>query len=960
MYFLENTEFEDRGVNSFQKINYEKDTKSNEFMLKLLNFEKFLIDVKLLMSKCKYRKAFEEMLENENKFNDLNFFWKIRELKIRCMQKILNKKMFKSNSPLNQKLKSIDNWNLRIENEIEIWIGNLSSISFNENNSEYEKEIEILIHVILEDIYLNAIYKYQNKQFPEMLGILGIAEKIIKIFWDFSKSVKLIHTCQKIDLFISSLLISDNDLSSAVYYQERVFILIFREFFLRVDKEEKIIYENCPKGIQHCLNKLFLNMINAFYQRGNCEERLGDLLKGTECYKQANWFLANYKKLEVPELRQFLHDVDFRAKEFHILIAKIIEKYNHHKYLLSIQKIDILSQYHSDDIIKHGVIYLLNSAKKSKEIQKKIPVDKDEEFKGMLDKMQHQEFEFFEDNKRSEKLKQILSTVNLLNNFSSEKFRDIIKEMNSLNIQNMDSDQIEKIQKRLNDIRTEEKYCELEKNTSNRKNNDRYIETNNLKAELEQYLLKENNTENKNNYNVYNINTPTKNNNNNCVTNSLSNMKFDKKKTSKIENTLLLNTEKYLSEKTNIITNPEYGFTSPIAMKTKSKLDFILTSEKRKISKNFLDANIPPSKSGGEILGSELKIRHSSNSFLFKNDSSRKIKKYEHDEYIFSSNYQNKIKGINKFMRKETDFQKQLLHLKKYEKPPMDFKEIDINELKNQAKNFFERTFSSCKSGFIITKTDNKKNSKTEKEIKKDKQIRIKEKLEVALIKSCDSKVFSIFDKMKKTEEKNENIIREEFLNLEKSKIPSNEEREKINQKFTQKVDKELNFLEKKQNICKKIIEQDNQLMKSYLQNKGKLSSSSSKLIQNLITQNQTQTQYQTQTNSNFIINSRPTTSKYNSRPSTSNLNLNSRPTTSKNKKLLLDTENLYNEFDYTKNNENSNLNPSLDIFSCKNKINKNFCLDAFVGYDKLKFLKEKDTDESNSEEKLILDTLER
>ena len=45
-------------------------------------------------------------------------------------------------------------------------------------------------------------------------------------------------------------------------------------------------------------------------------------------------------------------------------------------------------------------------------------------------------------------------------------------------------------------------------------------------------------------------------------------------------------------------------------------------------------------------------------------------------------------------MRRETDFQKQLLHLKKYEKLPMEITEIDLNALKSEAKGFFEGTKS--------------------------------------------------------------------------------------------------------------------------------------------------------------------------------------------------------------------------------------------------------------------------
>lgn len=813
------------------------------------------------MSKCQYRKSLEDIIEKEDLFYEINFFWKMRELKIRCMHKILEKKMFKSNSPFNQKKKSIDTWNNKIENEIEIWIGNLSGLKLTEDNSQYEEEIEILISLIIEDLYLNAQYKFQNKQYSETSAVLGIAEKIIKIFWSFCKNVKLIHSCQKIYLFISSLLISDDDLTNAINYQDRVFILAFRELFLRIDAEEGLYYESATKGHQHCLNKLFLNIIKAFYQRGNCEERLGNMSKGIECYKQAQWFLNNSVKFQVPELSQFLTDVDLRAKQFHILVRKVIERYNYNKYILNNKKLGrALSPQQEEELIKRGSISFFNSEKKDKNKKKKIiQIDKDEEFHGMLEKIKHQEFEFLEDDKKSGKIKQIMSTLNLLNNFSSEKFKDIIKDMKSLNIENMDPNMIEKIQKRLNDIRAEKHFCEIEKISAEKKIKDRFIETNNLKAELEQYFSKDGKSEASN-----------------LVINNLSNKKFDAKLSSQV----FLNTEKYLADKVTDISSP--------MLKTKSNYNMISEGKKS----NILDTN--PSSS---------RLRPSS--YRVKIDPSKKIKKYEHDEYIFSSNYQSKIKGINDFMRRETDFQKQLLHLKKYEKLPMEITEIDLNALKSEAKGFFERTKSACKSGFIFSHKEQANKSKTKKEIEKNRLDKKKEKLEVALIKSCDSKIYLALDKLKKNEEKCDNHIREEFLINEKSKILDYEERNKINQQFSKKVEKELGFLEKKENMCKKIIEQDNQILKSYLQNKKRFSNKN--LIENLIT---------------------PTDS-----------NLNSRPVTSKKGRLrLLDTENLNDNLENTKCFEKPFM---ANILTCKNMINKNFCLDQFVGYDKLKLRKD-------------------
>jgi hypothetical protein len=78
------------------------------------------------MSKCEYRKSLEEITLKENFFlKELPNIWKLRELKIRCILKIIEKKIFKSDSQINQKIKCIENCSNKIENLIKNWLENL-------------------------------------------------------------------------------------------------------------------------------------------------------------------------------------------------------------------------------------------------------------------------------------------------------------------------------------------------------------------------------------------------------------------------------------------------------------------------------------------------------------------------------------------------------------------------------------------------------------------------------------------------------------------------------------------------------------------------------------------------------------------------------------------------------------------------------------------------------------------
>lgn len=727
--------------------NNSPDRNLNLHQIHLFNFNKFLKDIKLGMSKCKYRKTLEDIISREEMFHDMEIFWKLKKYKIKCMLKILQKKMFNSEAPQNFKSKSIDLWTIKIESELESWIGNLNFLKTTENNEQYEQQIEILMHLFLEELYLQAEFKLFLKKQLEVLAILSLGERIVNIFCDFSRSAEFLQSAQKINLFISSMLISDNDFISAKLCQVNSINLSFKELFLRIDLEEGIFYDNLSKTNQHFLNKIFTNLIIAFYQRGVCDENLGNLHTAIESYKQAVWFSNKFIKFHNPEISQFLSDIEIKSKDYHKLIKKIIEKISTIEFKENSNKVENKNKIYStkeNEIIKNSNL--------ENEANSKI--------KKILESIKHPEFEFIEDDKKSENIKAILSTVNLLNNFSSDKFKDLLKNLPNENLQTLDKNLIDKIQKILNDIRAEKIFSELNKKKKKLKNTKRIVESQNIKLELQNYFNKD--SKNENNLNL--------------------------EKNYNVSMNIFMNTENFLSEMNSFSTSPNSG-----VKKGKNVLSTNLNTDAKEINTGTGNSNKsrPMSYRSCKVL----------------KDPAKKIEKYKHSEFIFSADFQKKLKSIDEMMRKETDFQKKLLHLKKYEKLPLELKEINHQNIKVDAENFFERVKSANKYGRRNMNETPVKKTQSLREIELNKKEKHKDKLEIAVIKSLDAKAFGLLDKFRKNEEKSETGMRVEFNYKMNEKNYSQKDSQKINMDCLKKIDKDISFLNKKEDICKKIID---------------------------------------------------------------------------------------------------------------------------------------------------------
>lgn len=458
--------------NNTQQIIYSNDTNENDNLLSegpalVEEFQKFMKDIKTNLSTCRYRRCINLIEFKELDFHELaEVSWKITHFKAICILKILEKKLYKSEAPKISKMKSIDAWLRKLDIILDAW---LSNIELNESNQE---QVESLIYLILKEFYFIACYKYSELNISDSAGILGLAEGIIKSFSEYMLNPKCLSISQKIYLFLSSLHISDNNFEEALVYIKSVISLALKELFLRIDIEEGINLIEIKKSAKNKYSKLFSNIVLAYYQKGSAEENLGRLTEAIESYQQAAWFSKSFIKYHLPEISQMSVDIEKRAKSYHYLMTNKLKEYY---YGINTTKIKSQEQ-------EKLVSIKQDKFSKNKEMMRR---QKERETMNIINSLDFKELEFAEDEKKSVQVKTILSTMTLLRAFSSNQFKDILKEdINEKTLNNLDSDTVEKIQRRLNKLRAEQKFSQMEQERKKKENNSKLVSSNNLKESI--------------------------------------------------------------------------------------------------------------------------------------------------------------------------------------------------------------------------------------------------------------------------------------------------------------------------------------------------------------------------------------------------------------------------------------------------------------------------------------------
>ena len=166
------------------------------------NFEKFINDVRENMNKCRFRKCLDDIKDKELLFSEYKNNWKITEMKIKCMLKIINKKFIKytGGNLISSKIKGLENWLLRVDNEVEKWFENLINKEISLDEENIKDQIEVCIKVVLDQCYNYALCARSEKHIADCAGFLALGERLIKYTSDFTNNPDTLNITQKMIL----------------------------------------------------------------------------------------------------------------------------------------------------------------------------------------------------------------------------------------------------------------------------------------------------------------------------------------------------------------------------------------------------------------------------------------------------------------------------------------------------------------------------------------------------------------------------------------------------------------------------------------------------------------------------------------------------------------------------------------------------------------------------------------
>ena len=707
------------------------DSINSEIILdKNQQFESFYDQLVNFMNKCMYRKVIDEIEMSISKFENLRFFWRIQEVKIRSILKIIYRKIFKHEFNNNKK-RNIENWLIKLEKEFDIFSHKIET-------SEGDHKIceDICLELFLNLLYCNGLFKKNERDLFECIGFLALGEKIIKE--RLNSDCKFINPNilsigQKIILLLTTIHISNADFESAIAYQLWCLNLCHKELFLRVNLNEPInILLNTERNK---LIKLFLNIFLTFYHRGIIEENLGNYNLALDCYLSAKWFSLKFLIGTNPELAQFITDVEIRFQNYWKVFYKSIK---------------IKQDEKKNTIIKNSNPFKTETENLEKKYQRSIK---------QIQLLKFNNIEFPNDNRNSDYINELTYSLKIASKLMNNNVKEILVDIDQLNLHNLNKENGEKIQKKLNSVDMIDKFHILRKSENHKSTKFFKTTRSHLKSELE--LFRE-----KKSLNIDLMNLKEKNLSEyfpNLNKRNISNSNRNEILSTTISNNNGISFQDLKSNRKKIIQVSEIEITNKFEINSNFK--FVMPDKVFDYLKNnnSFKNTTQPCDSNNKNVALDIKNNYKDNScreIILKEQISVKskknlkswdtIEKFNYCGYITNKNFQKKITTLDKLCEKEIDFQKQLLKIKKNEIIPVNIK-IDFKKQVSQDLHNKIKTFNSTK--------DN-----TTNQINKDNLI--KNKLENKIIRSLNVKHFKEYRDFIRKRSKTNVKLRKEFLNL--------------------------------------------------------------------------------------------------------------------------------------------------------------------------------------------------
>ena len=443
-------------------------------------FKKFLYEQ---MSKKKYKAVVNQIELNSINYNGINETEELKYIKIEAYLKIIihkiNKYFIKTKmtTPLKSKITfgrrsstkftqrntkssgsinfstkfyiSIETYYTKINKEMNDLIDELNSISENNKIIFIEKIIQLYIKLCLVKEYHMVVLN----QLPINNYYLSLCEKIIDEFFDYMTDSATLQIAEKVFIKISKQLINNRDFYNTENYCYKIIRCCIKECFLIYKDDHDDLKNNIPFKRKE---KVILNLCTALLYLGICKENKGKIQKALKYYSLIEVII---KKLILTNDNE---DYDSYQKyyEMIVLCKKRNEEYYELINYLTQQNLIIVNQKIEEEKkieetmklkeeMKNQKNYLF-SAEKMKKIEEKLnklvipkEINLDKYFRVSNNKTFHKS----SSDKNIGYKNYILSNLRLLDDYSSEDFKEAINSMEKIKIIDLDYQTKEKIEK---------------------------------------------------------------------------------------------------------------------------------------------------------------------------------------------------------------------------------------------------------------------------------------------------------------------------------------------------------------------------------------------------------------------------------------------------------------------------------------------------------------------------------
>ena len=614
--------------------------------------------------------------------NNTKFYTKIILLKIKAIQKIIERKLEKYFS-FPTKLKSTQKYFIEFYSSVNEFLSFLKEDEEDDKIVEEKKKdisnvIEYILEIFLQQCYFISLYCVHLNLFTDCIAFLSLGERLIKNTCEFFISPEIHYYSVCIYLFLSSLLIMNENYSTAKNYLNISLKICYKELELRLNDSHINSLINISEinntAIQESIEKIFFNITIAFYQLGVCNENELNFQAAYQSYKEAKFFINVIPNKENMDFLLFIYNLEKRELLRYNIIEFFKRSENQIREIKPTKK-KIPKYLYSEE----------NNIKKYEKLQKYLENLKineiDDDDPDLLNHVEQKPF--------SQRIAIPTKTIHVLNYLMSSQFNGVVEKMNKMQINKINNDNKTLIQREILKIKADERekiknrFLKKLKSKNINNNNDNKNNLNNSGQNesktilMESIILNEDKSKNNNNNNINNniINIDDNNNiniNNNNVNNN--NNKTTIKKRFIINN----NNKNNISSNNKAHISSYYtNLTTSIDSYNKNKFKINNTHQYNNTVSNFYTL----SNSNNNI--------NKRNLSYYNKKPNDIIPKYNYDKYVFNRKLKSKRDILDHQYQKEIVFQKNLLRSKHDENKnePIFF---DIKKIRDDAEEFYK------------------------------------------------------------------------------------------------------------------------------------------------------------------------------------------------------------------------------------------------------------------------------